>query len=31
MADLLVAPVRTAFLCVAAATVVAAVLVVWFT
>lgn len=29
--DLLVAPVRTAFLCVAAATVVAAVLVVWFT
>lgn len=31
VADLLVAPVRTAFLCVAAATVVAAVLVVWFT
>ncbi|MER7660196.1 MULTISPECIES: hypothetical protein [unclassified Streptomyces] len=29
--DLLVAPVRTVFLCVAAATVVAAVLVVWFT
>ncbi|WP_328859793.1 hypothetical protein [Streptomyces sp. NBC_00306] len=29
--DLLVAPVRTAFLCVAAATVVAAVLVVWLT